>query len=86
MRRGHDIDARAEGCCSSRHGDQGAGRVAGRLMDARRCCDGCDEKLLVMPAAQLHGTDMLQPGVDPVAGGQVLEAFLEFLAPFGPPS
>lgn len=34
-----------------------------------------------MPRAQLHGTDMLQPGVDALAGGEVLAAFLEFLAP-----
>lgn len=39
-------------------------------------------KRLEMPPAQLHGTDMLKPEADPRIGGQVLEAVLEFLAPF----
>jgi dienelactone hydrolase len=53
----------------------------GVVLDSQKLFDELTgEKRLVMPSAQLHGTDMLQPGVDPIVGGQVLEAVLEFLA------
>jgi hypothetical protein len=53
-----------------------------RSVGARAYDQLSGDKRLVMPQANLHGTDMLQPGVDPVVGGQVLEAVLEFLAPY----
>ena len=54
----------------------------GLVIDSQRLFDQLTApKRLVLPAANLHGTDMLQPGIDPLAGGQVLEALLEFLAP-----
>jgi uncharacterized protein len=55
----------------------------GVVLDSQKLYDQLsDDKRLVMPPSNLHGTDMLQPGVDPVVGGQVLEAVLEFLAPY----
>ena len=55
----------------------------GLVLDAQRLYDQLSgQRRIVMPDAQLHGTDMLQPGIDPISGGQLLQAVLEFLAPF----